>query len=71
MGLKRRKRERRWVDPRLSAEPLVGLKLGDRAVPRDRAILSAEPLVGLKQPVCPAITKTPPLSAEPLVGLKP
>jgi len=54
---------------RLSAEPLVGLKLGAARAAGGRPMLSAEPLVGLKHQRGP-IARTSALSAEPLVGLK-
>jgi len=55
---------------RLSAEPLVGLKLPARRPAGTGQRLSAEPLVGLKQRGAGREYGRQVLSAEPLVGLK-
>jgi len=50
VGLKRRQAVRQAQRPRLSAEPLVGLKLLCYCCGHRLRVLSAEPLVGLKHP---------------------
>jgi len=63
------RRSRRHTS-RLSAEPLVGLKLPPNLSNTTRSTLSAEPLVGLKHQQYRPTAATIGLSAEPLVGLK-